>query len=71
FAWLYEHFYKQPLSSPEIVAQWQQHDPRAPAHVERYRDLLTVCLGNILTIVDPDLLVLGGGLSNFTALSEG
>jgi N-acetylglucosamine kinase len=26
FAWLYEHFYQQPLSSPEIVAQWQQHD---------------------------------------------
>jgi N-acetylglucosamine kinase len=40
-------------------------------HVERYLDLLAVCLGNILTIVDPDLLVLGGGLSNFTAISEG
>jgi predicted NBD/HSP70 family sugar kinase len=53
------------------VAQWQQHDPRAQAHVERYLDLLAVCLGNILTIVDPDLLVLGGGLSNFTAISEG
>ena len=71
FAWLYEHFYQQPLTSPEIVAQWQQHDPRAQAHVERYLDLLAVCLGNILTIVDPDLLVLGGGLSNFTAISEG
>ncbi|MGE6458154.1 ROK family protein, partial [Klebsiella quasipneumoniae] len=71
FAWLYEHFYQQPLTSPEIVAQWQQHDPRALAHVERYLDLLAVCLGNILTIVDPDLLVLGGGLSNFTAISEG
>ncbi|STU66924.1 N-acetyl-D-glucosamine kinase [Klebsiella pneumoniae subsp. ozaenae] len=54
-----------------FVAQWQQHDPRAQAHVERYLDLLAVCLGNILTIVDPDLLVLGGGLSNFTAISEG
>ncbi|HDK6582324.1 N-acetylglucosamine kinase [Klebsiella quasipneumoniae] len=71
FAWLYEHFYQQPLTSPEIVAQWQQYDPRAQAHVERYLDLLAVCLGNILTIVDPDLLVLGGGLSNFTAISEG
>ncbi|STT49348.1 N-acetyl-D-glucosamine kinase [Klebsiella pneumoniae] len=55
-------FYQQPLSSPEIVTQWQQHDPRAQAHVERYLDLLAVCLGNILTIVDPDLLVLGGGI---------
>ena len=38
--------------------------------MERYLDLLAVCLGNILTIVDPDLLVIGGGLSNFTAIAE-
>lgn len=71
FAWLYEHFYQQSLTSPEIVALWQQGDEKASAHVERYLDLLAVCLGNILTIVDPDLLVVGGGLSNFTAISEG
>lgn len=71
FAWLYEHFYQHALTSPEIVAQWQQGEARAREHVERYLDLLAVCLGNILTIVDPDLLVLGGGLSNFTAISEG
>ena len=55
----------------DVYKRQQQHDPRAQAHVERYLDLLAVCLGNILTIVDPDLLVLGGGLSNFTAISEG
>ncbi len=37
--------------------------------VERYLDLLAVCLGNILTIVDPDLVVIGGGLSNFPAIT--
>ncbi|XPE46906.1 ROK family protein [Shigella flexneri] len=37
---------------------------------QRYLDLLAVCLGNILTIVDSDLLVLGGGLSNFSAIAE-
>ncbi len=71
FARLYEHFYQHTLTSPEIVALWQQGDARAHEHVERYLDLLAVCLGNILMIVDPDLLVLGGGLSNFTAISEG
>lgn len=71
FAWLYHHFYHQSLTSPEIVARWQQGDAQAREHVERYLDLLAVCLGNILTIVDPDLLVLGGGLSNFTAITEG
>lgn len=71
FAWLYNHFYQQSLTSPEIVALWEQGDSNAREHVERYLDLLAVCLGNILTIVDPDLLVLGGGLSNFSAIADG
>ena len=71
FAWLYQHYYQQPLSGPEIVERWQQGDKRAREHVERYLDLLAVCLGNILTIVDPDLLVIGGGLSNFSAIADG
>lgn len=69
FAWLYQHFYDQSLSSPEIIALYEQGDAQARAHVARYADLLAVCLGNILTIVDPDLLVIGGGLSNFSALT--
>nr|WP_318382001.1 N-acetylglucosamine kinase [uncultured Enterobacter sp.] len=69
FAGLYQHFYDRPLSSPEIIALWEQGDSKARKHVDRYVDLLAVCLGSILTIVDPDLLVLGGGLSNFTALT--
>lgn len=71
FAWLYNHFYQQSLTSPEIVALWLQGDANAREHVERYLDLLAVCLGNILTIVDPDLVVLGGGLSNFSAIADG
>lgn len=70
FAWLYEHYYRQALSGPEIVARWAQGDTRAREHVERYLDLLAVCLGNILTIVDPDLLVVGGGLSNFSVITD-
>lgn len=71
FAWLYAHFYQQERSSPEIVALWQQGDRQAHEHVDRYLDLLAVCVGNILTIVDPDLLVIGGGLSNFSAITDG
>ena len=70
FAWLYSHFYHQSLSAPEIIQRWEQGEAKALAHVERYVDLLAVCLGNILTIVDPDLLVIGGGLSNFSALTR-
>jgi N-acetylglucosamine kinase len=69
FAWLYQHYYHQSLDAREIIALWEQGDEQARAHVERYLDLLAVCLGNILTIVDPDLVVIGGGLSNFTAIT--
>lgn len=69
FAWLYQHYYHQSLQAPEIISLWEQGDEQARAHVERYLDLLAVCLGNILTIVDPDLVVIGGGLSNFTAIT--
>ena len=69
FGWLYQHFYQQSLSAPEIIARLEQGDSKAKAHVERYASLLAVCLGNILTIVDPDLLVIGGGLSHFSALT--
>ena len=70
FAWLYHRFYHQSLSAPEIIARWRQQDAQARAHVERFVDLLAVCLGNLLTAIDPDLLVLGGGLSNFSYLVE-
>ena len=69
FAWLYQHYYHQPLEAPEIISLWELGDEGARAHVERYLDLLAVCLGNILTIVDPDLVVIGGGLSNFSAIT--
>lgn len=70
FAWLHQHFYHQSLSAPEIIARWRQQDAQAREHVERFVDLLAVCLGNLLTAIDPDLLVLGGGLSNFSYLVE-
>ncbi|MDR7341976.1 N-acetylglucosamine kinase [Pantoea alhagi] len=71
FAWLFHHFYQQTLSAPAIVERYYQGDPQAQAHTERFRALLAVCLGNLLTLLDPHLVVLGGGLSNFAALYDG
>ncbi|OOC13554.1 N-acetylglucosamine kinase [Dickeya dadantii] len=65
FEWLYAHFSRRTLSAPEIIAAFYAGDPQAQAHVDRYLALLAVCLGNLLTLVDPHLVVLGGGLSNF------
>ncbi|WJY16724.1 N-acetylglucosamine kinase [Pectobacteriaceae bacterium CE90] len=65
FEWLYAHFYRQPLSAPVIIQNYRNGETQAISHVARFMSLLAVCLGNLLTIFDPHLLVLGGGLSNF------
>jgi len=70
FAWLWQHYYAQPHDAQQIVALWQAGDSRARAFVDRWLDLLAVCLGNILTILDPHLVVIGGGLSHVDALFE-
>ncbi|MCU5774695.1 N-acetylglucosamine kinase [Erwiniaceae bacterium BAC15a-03b] len=71
FAWLWQQQYQQTLSAPDIITRYYQGDQQALAHTGRYRELLAVCLGNLLTLIDPHLVVLGGGLSNFDALYEG
>ncbi|PKH26339.1 N-acetylglucosamine kinase [Enterobacterales bacterium CwR94] len=71
FAWLWQHEYQSALSAPQIIARYAQQDAQAVAHVARYQALLAVCLGNLLTLFDPHLVVLGGGLSQFAALYEG
>jgi len=70
FEWLYHHFYHDALSAPEIIQRYYANDSVAVEHVERFLALLAVCVGNILTLFDPHLLVIGGGLSHFDALYE-
>lgn len=69
FAWLYHHFYHETLEAPEIIARWHGGDEQARAHVERFVDLLALCLGNWLTVVDAHLVVIGGGLSQYSYLT--
>ncbi|QHM75878.1 N-acetyl-D-glucosamine kinase [Mixta theicola] len=71
FAWLFHHFYQQRLSAEAIAERYAQGDPQARAHTARFRALLAVCLGNLLTLIDPHLVVIGGGLSRFEALCDG
>ncbi|PVZ88038.1 N-acetylglucosamine kinase [Serratia sp. S1B] len=65
FEWMYAHFYQQPLSAQQIIAHYRAGEPQAVAHVDRFLEVLAICLGNLLTIIDPHLVVFGGGLSNF------
>jgi fructokinase len=52
------------LAGPEIIARAAGGDPACDATVERYEDRLARSLATIINALDPDVIVLGGGVSN-------
>ncbi|MDW8247458.1 MAG: ROK family protein, partial [Sandaracinaceae bacterium] len=55
-------------SPPEIAAQAQAGDPLAKATLERYAKRMARALASVINILDPDVIVLGGGLSQIPSL---
>ena len=53
---------------PEIVARAEAGDAVAEATLARYEDRLARALCHLINILDPDVVVLGGGLSNLARL---
>ena len=56
------------LPAHDIVARAQTGDAVAAAAVQRYLDRFGRALAMVINILDPDVVVLGGGLSNIDAL---
>ncbi|WP_207787739.1 ROK family protein [Candidatus Thiosymbion oneisti] len=54
------------LTPPQIVAA--AHDPEAEAALRRYEDRMARALASVVNLLDPDVIVLGGGLSNLDRL---
>lgn len=60
----------QDLSAAELAARAEKGDPQALEALERYEDRLARSLATVINIIDPDIIVLGGGLSNMERLYE-
>ena len=58
----------EPLRAPDIVAAARAAEPVAAAALDRYVDRLGRGLAVIADILDPDVIVLGGGMSNVDEL---
>lgn len=58
------------LDAAAIAEAAYRGDAEACAAVARYADRLARALASVINIVDPDVVVLGGGLSNLDALYE-
>lgn len=65
FEWLYQHFYQRNLTARTIIEYYYLGYQSARQHVDRYLELLASYIGNLMVIIDPELIVIGGGLSNF------
>jgi fructokinase len=60
----------QTLKAPDIAAAAAAGDAAAQASLERWSDRLARGLASIINVIDPQVIVFGGGLSNIPALYD-
>jgi fructokinase len=60
----------EPLDVPQIVTGAAAGEASCNATLERYEGRLARALAHVINIVDPDVVVLGGGLSNIERIYE-
>lgn len=70
FEMLYRDLKGEVLSAQQIIERFYANDKTAQQFVDLFIELAAVSIGNIITALDPDMIVLGGGLSNFEYLYE-
>ena len=63
-------FSGEALTAAEIVAHAEAGDVQAQATLDRYVDRLARGLAHVINLIDPEIIVLGGGLSNLGLLYE-
>jgi fructokinase len=71
FEWDFARVSSRNLRGAEIVALARSGDPEANAALDRLIDRIARGLSTIVNVLDPDAIVLGGGLSNLDRLYDG
>ena len=56
------------VAAVEIAARAERGDPLAKASLDRYVGRLARALASVINVLDPDAIVLGGGMSNMEML---
>ena len=51
------------LTAEMVAKAWRAGDPLATAILEETADLLAIWLGNMIDLFDPDVIIVGGGMS--------
>jgi fructokinase len=58
------------IDSHEIIKRMHEGDPKAILAFDNYVDRLARALASVINLIDPDVIVLGGGLSHVTELYD-
>lgn len=58
------------LSTHDVIANVKQGESKAVAAFERYVDRMARALGVVINLFDPDVIVLGGGMSNVSMIYD-
>ncbi|HEX2343788.1 MAG TPA: ROK family protein [Vicinamibacterales bacterium] len=56
------------LSAEEVASRAAQREPAAAATLARYHSRMARALASVINVLDPDVIVLGGGLSHIESL---
>ena len=57
-------------TAPDVVARAERGEAAAAAALERYEDRMARALAVVLNVLDPDVVVLGGGMSQIARLYD-
>jgi fructokinase len=66
----FERDYGKGVAAARIAERARSGEPDARLALERYADRMARALGTVINILDPDVIVLGGGLSNIEMLYD-
>ncbi|WP_421188865.1 ROK family protein [Aeromonas sanarellii] len=67
---LYHHFRGERASGHQIVERAEAREPAALSTLDCWLEILAAGLATAISVIDPDVVVLGGGLSGLPALYE-
>lgn len=70
FELLYQDAYGEKRAAVDIIQAFRQGEAKAVSFVDKFVTMLSCSLADIITAFDPDVIVLGGGLSNFSELYQ-
>ena len=70
FELLFRDLAGEAISAKEIIERFYQKEEKVVAFVEKYIELMAISIAQLITILDPDMIVFGGGLSNFDHIYE-